>query len=99
MREHTPQGEPPPRGASPASYLLTVPLALLHGGSCLRDLPKKEAVVSVGQGAVGHTSVPIRPCAHLARHRIIPQVSSAALRLLPVGVLRMESSVTVCPLG
>lgn len=91
---------PSPRGATPASYLLTVPLALLHGGSCLRDLPKREPVVSVGWGAVGHTSVCILPCAHLARHRIIPQVSSAALRLFPVGVLGMESSVTgVCPLG
>lgn len=48
----------------------------------------------MGQGAVGHASVRILPCAHLARHRIIPQVSSAALRLFPVGVLGMESGVT-----
>lgn len=54
----------------------------------------------MGEEAVGHTSVCILPFAHLARHRIIPHVSSAALRLFPVGVLGMESGVTgVSPLG
>lgn len=44
MSERTPQGHPPPQptqGAALASYLLTVPLALLHGGSCLWDLPER----------------------------------------------------------
>lgn len=46
------------------------------------------------------TSFHILLCAHLARHRIIPQVSSAALRLFPVGVLGMERGVTgVSPPG
>lgn len=66
-------------------------------GICL----KREAAVSAGAGGHGaHVRPPILPRAHLAKHRIIPQVSSAALRLFPVGVLGMESGVTgVSPPG
>ena len=66
-------------------------------GICLRG----EAAVSAGSGGCGvRVQPPARPCAHLAKQRIIPQVSSAALRLLPVGVLGMESGVTgVSPPG
>lgn len=47
-----------------------------------------------------HVCHPVMLHAHLAKHRIIPQVSSAALRLFPVGVLKMESGVTdVSPPG
>lgn len=60
-------------------------------GICL----KGEAAVSAGAGGRGaYVCPPVLPCAHLAKHRIIPQVSSAALRLFPVGVLGMESGVT-----
>lgn len=60
-------------------------------GICLEG----EAVVSTGAGGLGtHIRPPLPPRAHLAKHRIIPQVSSAALRLFPVGVLGMERGVT-----
>lgn len=57
--------------------------------------------MSMGTGGRGaHVHPPVLPCAHLAKDRIIPQVSSAALRLFPVGVLGMESGVTgVSPPG
>lgn len=51
-----------------------------------------------GQNGAGGCRVdvtpPELPHAHLAKHRIIPHVSSAALRLFPAGVLGTESGVT-----
>lgn len=60
-------------------------------GICLQG----EVAISMGAGGRGaHLHPHVLPHAHLAKDRIIPQVSSAALRLFPAGVLGMESGVT-----
>lgn len=65
----------------------------LPGGSAC----EKEARSVQGWGLwdVGWIPHPARPRTHLAKHRIMPQVSSAALRLFPVGVLGTGSGITV----